>query len=148
MSEFVKKQGIRFYITVASSLVSIIAMILTLVSSSVAGYSIPGVAWIVVATLCVVALVAVSVLNANKWKNDLVSTACLWLSVILCIICFGIIVSARAYLVGTLWVTVLDSTNPLAVRAMNTAAPAFVMYLVFAVLLVASGFFKGAKNAD
>ena len=52
------------------------------------------------------------------------------------------------YLVGTLWVTVLDSTNPLAVRAMNTAAPAFVMYLVSAVLLVAGGFFKGAKNAD
>lgn len=148
MAQFIKKQGIRFYITIVSSLVAVIAMILTLVSSSVAGYSIPGIAWVVVATVCMVVLVAVSVINANKWKNDIISSACLWVAVILCVICFGVIVSARAYLVGTLWITVLDSTNPLAVRAMNTAAPAFIMYLVSAVLLVAGGFFRGVKNSD
>lgn len=146
MAQFIKKQGIRFYITIVASLVAVIAMILTLVSSSVAGYSIPGIAWVVVATVCMVALVAVSVINANKWKNDIISSVCLWVAVILCVICFGVIVSARAYLVGTLWITVLDSTNPLAVRAMNTAAPAFIMYLVSAVLLVVGGFFRGVKS--
>lgn len=145
MTEFIKKQGVSFYISAAAAVLSIVAMIMTLVSSSVVGYSIPGVVWVVVCSIAVVVLVALIAVNNAKWHNDLISAACMWIAVILSVICFGIIISARAYLVGTLWITVLDSTNPLAVRAMNTATAGFVLYIVALLMFTVCGFIKPKK---
>lgn len=146
MKEFLKKQGIVFYISAVSAVIALVAMIITLVSSSVVGYEIPGIAWVVVATIAVLLLVAAATVLSDKAKNEAVIYACLLVATVLCVICFGIIISARAYLVGTLWITVLDSTNPLAVKAMNTATAAFAMYLVSVIMFIVTGFLKAKKN--
>ena len=146
MKEFLKKQGIVFYVSAVSAVIALVAMIITLVSSSVVGYEIPGIAWVVVATIAVLLLVATATVLSGKAKNEAVIYACLLVATVLCVICFGIIISARAYLVGTLWITVLDSTNPLAVKAMNTATAAFAMYLVSVIMFIVTGFLKAKKN--
>lgn len=146
MKEFFKKQSIAFYISAFAALLSLIAMIFALVSSSVVGYSIPGIAWIVVLTILTIVAVVLIPFLSSKLKLEALSYIGLLLSVVFTIACFGIIISARAYLVGTLWITVLDSTNPLAVRAMNTAAVSFILYLVAAVLMVVASFFKVSKK--
>lgn len=139
MLEFFKKQGVLFYVSAASAIIALVAMIVTLVSSAVVGYKIPGIAWVVVSTVAVLLLVAAATVLV-KGKNELWTYACLLVCTVLCVICFGIIISARAYLVGTLWITVLDSTNPLAVKAMNTATAGFVMYLISMLMFIVSGF--------
>ncbi len=146
MLNFIKKQGIAVYISAFAALLALIAMIFALVSSSVVGYTISGIAWVVVLTILTILLVASLPILTAKVKIPGFPYIGLLLSVVLTIACFGIIISARAYLVGTLWVTNLDSTNSLAVQAMNTATVAFVLYLLSAVLLVVASFFKADRT--
>ena len=67
--------------------------------------------------------------------------------VVLAIVAGIIVMASRAELVGTLWVTALDSVNPMANRAMNTGFPSFVIYVVSAVLFTVSAFMKDKEVA-
>ena len=42
---------------------------------------------------------------------------------------------------GTLWFTKLDRSNQYAVAAMNTGAPAFIMYFLSMIILTVGSFF-------
>ncbi|MDE5667621.1 MAG: hypothetical protein K2I29_05210 [Clostridia bacterium] len=146
MLNFIKKQGIAAYVAVGSALVTFIAMILAVVSSGVRGYSVQGIAWVIVCSILTVALVAVSIFLANKFGDKFFTHFGLFVSMILCCVCGFIVIQSRAELVGTLWITALDSVNPLAVSAMNSGAGSFFMYFIAMIGFVVSGCFGLTVN--
>ena len=85
---------------------------------------------------------------AQKFGNKTLTYLGVWFAIVAVGICFTIVVTARAELVGTLWITALDSVNPLAVAAMNSGATGFFVYLAAMVFLVVGGFMPIAKEED
>lgn len=144
--EFIKKQGIAAYVAVGSALVAFVAMILAAVSSGVRGYAVEGLAWVIVCTVLTVVLVAGAIFLANKYGNKFYAHICLLVAMVLCAVCGFIVVQARTELVGTLWITVLDSVNPLAVSAMNSGASSFIMYFIAMIGFMVSGCFNLCKK--
>lgn len=146
MKEFLKKLTVRNYLQVGTFVLLLVAFILSLVSNAVFGYSIENYALVVVcsvlALLVICGCILLKVLLAKDFLSDLLGIAV----VVLALVAGIIVMASRAELVGTLWVTALDSVNPMANRAMNTGFPAFVIYVVSALLFTASAFLKDKEN--
>ena len=94
--------------------------------------------------LQIIAILAIvgSYFLSLKFGNKLISYLPLLVAGVLAGLCFIFVLNARTYLIGTLWVTQLDLSNPYAVAAMNTGAPAFIMYCVSMVILAVGSFFN------
>ena len=146
MKELLKKLTIRNYIQIVVFISLLVAFILSLVSNAVFGYAIQNFALVVVCSIAALLVVAGCVclkLFSKEFIADFLGIAV----VVLAIVAGIIVMASRAELVGTLWVTALDSVNPMANRAMNTGFPSFVIYVVSAVLFTVSAFMKDKEVA-
>lgn len=148
MKSFFKKYSIGFFPIAAACLLILVACISCIVSNGVVGYPIANFGWMITLSVLAVAAVCGSLLLARRFGNKTLTYLGIWFAIIAVGICFTIIVTARAELVGTLWITALDSVNPLAVAAMNSGATGFFVYLAAMVFLVIGGFMPIAKVFD
>lgn len=139
---FLKKFGIATYINVIAAVLIFVSMILTIVSSSNIGFSIDQLGMIIAFSIIAILALAASYFVAKKFGNGLISYLPLLVAAVLSGVCFIFVLNSRTYLIGTLWVTQLDLSNQYAVAAMNTGAPAFIMYCVSMVAIAVGAFFN------
>lgn len=137
-----KKPGISCYINVVAALLILVSMFLTIASSTNIGFSIDELGYIIAFSIIAILAIAGSYFLSLKFGNKLVSYLPLLAAAVLSGLCFIFVLNARTYLIGTLWVTQLDLSNPYAVAAMNTGAPAFIMYCISMVILAVGSFFN------
>lgn len=137
-----KKPGISCYINVVAALLILVSMFLTIASSTNIGFSIDELGYIIAFSIIAILAIAGSYFLSLKFGNKLVSYLPLLVAAVLSGLCFIFVLNARTYLIGTLWVTQLDLSNPYAVAAMNTGAPAFIMYCISMVILAVGSFFN------
>lgn len=137
-----KKPGISCYINVVAALLILVSMFLTIASSTNIGFSIDELGYIIAFSIIAILAIAGSYFLSLKFGNNLLSYLPLLLAAVLAGLCFIFVLNARTYLIGTLWVTQLDLSNPYAVAAMNTGAPAFIMYCISMVILAVGSFFN------
>lgn len=141
MKELLKKLNVRSYLLAGALLVTIVGFILSIASNAVFGYSIENYGFVVLTSIFALLFICGTV-YLHMIKKGFIGDLLGLLSVALLLISGIIIISSRADLIGTLWVTALDSVNPMANAAMNTGFPAFVLYVVAAIITVVSSFFK------
>ena len=139
---FLKKLGISCYINAVAALLILVSMFLTIASSMNVGFSIDELGYIIAFSIIAILAIVGSYFLSLKFGNKLISYLPLLVAGVLAGLCFIFVLNARTYLIGTLWVTQLDLSNPYAVAAMNTGAPAFIMYCVSMVILAVGSFFN------
>lgn len=147
MIDLIKKQSAGFYAFAAAAVIALVALILAAVSSATLGYAIDGIGFVIAGSIIGILLIAGGIYLANRFENRLYTYATFVVAMVLFCICFTLVIMSRTYLMGTLWVTALDSTNALAVSAMNTGAASFVLYALAMIACVVGGFFKVSKQA-
>ena len=141
-----KKLSIGSFISVFAAVVILVGFILGIVTNAVQGYPVNAFAGFVVAEIGAILLIGGSIFLSFRRGNKLACYLPLFVATVCAGIGFALVIASRTELVGTLWVTALDSTNPLAVKAMNTGTVSFVCNIVAMLLLVVSGFFPLAKE--
>ena len=135
------------YIALFGALIGIVAMILSIVSSNCLGFQINELPFIVILSLVGLALAILPIFTGKKHGNSFLSVYLpLLVSAVAFGVCFVFVLQARSYLIGTLWATQLDASNPDAVAAMNTGAPSFIMFVVSMVIITVSSFFSFTKG--
>ena len=111
------------------------------------GFQINELPFIVILSLVGLALAILPVFTGKKHGNSFLSVYLpLLVSAVAFGVCFIFVLQARSYLIGTLWATQLDASNPDAVAAMNTGAPSFIMFVVSMVIITVSSFFSFTKG--
>ena len=139
---FFKKIGISCYINALAAVLILVSMILAIVSSTNVGFGIDELGYIIAFSIIAILAIVGAFFLSLKFGNKLVSYLPLLVAAILSGFCFIFVLNARTYLIGTLWVTQLDLSNPYAVAAMSTGAPAFIMYGVSMFILAIGSFFN------
>lgn len=142
MLEKIKKLGVGFYISLVALVLILVSMFLSIASSSNLGFSIDELPLIITFSIVSVLCILLSGFLATKKKNNLLCYLPLLVAAVLSGICFIFVLDSRTYLMGTLWFTKLDQSNQYAVNAMNTGAPAFVMYFLSMIVLTVASFFN------
>lgn len=143
-----KNCSVAFYLIAVAFVAILVAFIGAIVSNGVVGYSIASFGWVIVLSLAAIFGTVLSCVLSQKVNNSLLSYIGLIVSIVACGVCFAIILMARAELVGTLWITALDSVNPLAVAAMNSGATSFIAYVIAMIMLVIAAFFPIVKKEN
>lgn len=139
---FLKKFGISCYINVVAAILILVSMILSIISSTNIGFAIDELGYVIAFSIISLLGIVSSYFIAKKFGNNLLSYVPLLVAAVLSGICFIFVLNSRTYLIGTLWVTQLDLSNPYAVAAMGTGAPAFIMYCISMVIIAVSAFFN------
>lgn len=123
----------------------VIAIVLTIVSSSLA-YSFANLVFII--ALSVAAIVMnVGALYCSKDAGRLVIRDVLtWVSVILTAVALCSVIGGRVNLMGYVYFSDLESNNPVAIAAMNTAIAAWVFYILALVMDFIMGFKKDSES--
>ena len=134
-------------IAVLGALIGLVAMILSIISSNCVGFEISELPIVIVLSIVGFVLIILAIFMGKKHRNSFLSV---YLPLLISAICFGVcfifVLQARSYLIGTLWATQLDASNPDAVAAMNTGAPSFIMFVVSMVIIAVSSFFDFTKG--
>lgn len=146
MLEKIKKLGVGYYISLVALVLILVSMFLSIASSSNLGFSIDELPLIVTFSVISVLCILLTGFLATKMNNSFVCYLPLLVAAVLSGICFIYVLDSRTYLMGTLWFTKLDQSNQYAVSAMNTGAPAFVMYFVSMIVLAVASFFNLYKT--
>lgn len=146
MFQFIKKQGVAFYVQSCTAIIALIAMIFGIASSSAMGFSIENIGGIITASVISIVLIVAAIVLAQRFGNKLYVYGALFVSLFLIGICFMLMIMGRTYLIGTVWFTPLDASNPIAVQAMNTGATSFILYLIAIVICATGSFFKIVKE--
>ncbi len=144
--KFFKKLGIASFIDVIAAILILVSMILTIVSSSCLGYEISKLNLVVVFSIVVIICLFASIALSAFFGNKLYSYLPMLVACVLSGLCFYFVIDARTYLIGTIWVTSLDSTNEYAVKAMGTGGPAFIMYCATMLIIAVAAFFNLVRN--
>lgn len=144
--KFIKNLSIASYVNLASAILILASMILTIISSSFLGYEISQLGLIIgfsiVAAICLLGSIALSL----KFGNHFVSYIPMLVAAVLSGVCFYFVINSRTYLIGTVWATSLDRTNEYAVGAMGTGGPAFIIYCATMIVIAAGSFFNLTKE--
>ncbi len=148
MKNFLKNLTIPSYLSLASVVLIVVSLILSIVSSNYVGYGIPELGWVIAFSILAILLILSSLYLGEKYENHLLSYLPMLVAVILLGLCFLFVLKNRTYLIGTLWVTKLDQSNPNAVGAMNAGAPSFILYFVGMILLSIASFFDIKKKSS
>lgn len=146
MLEKIKKLGVGYYISLVALVLILVSMFLSIASSSNLGFSIDELPLIVTFSVISILCILLTGFLATKMNNSFVCYLPLLVAAVLSGICFIYVLDSRTYLMGTLWFTKLDQSNQYAVSAMNTGAPAFVMYFVSMIVLAVASFFNLYKT--
>ncbi len=142
MLEKIKKLGIGYFISLGALVLILISMFLSIASSSNLGFSIDELPLIIVFSILAILCIIGSGFLTLKFKNNPLSYLPLLVAAVLAGVCFIYVINSRTYLMGTLWFTKLDQSNQYAVAAMNTGAPAFIMYFLSMIILTVASFFN------
>ena len=146
--KFIKKLGIASYVNLASAILVLTSMILTIISSSFLGYEISQlgliIAFSIIAIICLLGSIALSL----KFGNHYISYIPMLAAAVLSGICFYFVINSRTYLIGTIWATSLDRTNEYAVGAMGTGGPAFIIYCATMIVIAIGSFFNLTKEVN
>ena len=123
----------------------IIAIVLTIVSSSLA-YSFANLVFIIALSIAAIVM-NVGALYCSKDAGRLVIRDVLtWVSVILTAVALCSVIGGRVNLMGYVYFSDLESNNPVAIAAMNTAIAAWVFYILALVMDFIMGFKKDSES--
>ncbi len=147
MKNFLKNLTIPSYMSLVSVILILVSLILGIISSSYVGYNIPELGWVIAFSILSILLILSSLYLGEKHENHLISYLPMLVAVVLLGLCFLFVLKNRTYLIGTLWVTKLDQSNPNAVGAMNAGAPSFILYFASMILLSIASFFDIKKKS-
>ncbi len=146
MLEFLKKQGVEFYLSVVACLMTIIGIILTAVSSSVQGYAMANLGLILFAAIAAIVLIVAGVILAGRFGAHHVAVVAVNLvAMILLCVAFGNIIMERAVLASSQFS--YDAVNTIGWGVLYNSIAGLVLFLLSAILLVVGSFFKGRKAA-
>lgn len=146
MLEFLKKQGVAFYLSVVACLMTIIGIILTAVSSSVQGYAMANLGLILFAAIAAIVLIVAGVILAGRFGAHHVAVVAVNLvAMILLCVAFGNIIMERAVLASSQFS--YDAVNTVGWGVLYNSIAGLVLFLLSAILLVVGSFFKGRKAA-
>ena len=146
MLEFLKKQGVAFYLSVVACLMTIIGIILTAVSSSVQGYAMANLGLILFAAIAAIVLIVAGVILAGRFGAHHVAVVAVNLvAMILLCVAFGNIIMERAVLASSQFS--YDAVNTIGWGVLYNSIAGLVLFLLSAILLVVGSFFKGRKAA-
>ncbi len=144
--KFLKKLGIASYIDVFAAVLILVSMFLSISSSNNLGYAIPELGLLITFSIISILGIAASIFLGCKFGNKLYAYLPLLISCVLSGFCFYFVLNSRTYLIGTLWATKLDQSNPYAVSAMGSGAPAFIIYCASMLIIAVSSFFNIVKE--
>ena len=146
MLEFLKKQGVAFYLSAVACLMTIIGIILTAVSSSVQGYAMTNLGLILFAAIAAIVLIVAGVILAGRFGAHHVAVFAVNLvAMILLCVAFGDIIMERAVLASAQFS--YDAVNTVGWGVLYNSIAGLVFFLLSAILLVVGSFFKGRKAA-
>lgn len=146
MLEFLKKQGVAFYLSVVACLMTIIGIILTAVSSSVQGYAMANLGLILFAAIAAIVLIVAGVILAGRFGAHHVAVVAVNLvAMILLCVAFGNIIMERAVLASSQFS--YDAVNTVGWGVLYNSIAGLVLFLLSAILLIVGSFFKGRKAA-
>lgn len=148
MKKFINNLTFAKILNIVTALLIFVAIIITSVSNSVRGYGINYFGLVITFSVIAFLAVALSAIFADKFKKSYIVDIALFISMVFMMVCFALVINSRTELIGTLWITALDSVNPLAVSAMNTGTASFVLYLLSALLILVSSFFNFKKASN
>lgn len=137
-----KKPGISCYINVVAALLILVSMFLTIASSTNIGFSIDELGYIIAFSIIAILAIAGSYFLSLKFGNKLVSYLPLLVAAVLSGLCFIFVLNARTYLIGTLWVTQLDLSNPYADAVHNEGRSTCIHSSNSMVILAVGSFFN------
>lgn len=139
MKEFIKKQGVSFYLVVAAVLLSLVGLISLFVNISIKNYAFPNFGWTIVFGILSLLLIAGGMFAKYKNLNGLIVTGIYFAALILASVCFGIILFERVPLAADLFTW--DHSNTTAWSAFNSGMVCVGGYLLSAILLAVNAFF-------
>jgi len=119
----------------------VIAIILTIVSSSLA-YSFANLVFIIAISLVAIISSAAAFYFTNDRSKKLFVDGLVWISVIFTAVALCSVIGGRVNLMGYVYFSDLESNNPVAIAAMNTAIAAWVCYILALIMDFIIGFKK------
>lgn len=147
MMEFIKKQGVAFWLSAVAVLLSVIGFITMLVSNATQGYSLSGLGLMVVAVIVSILCIVAGVYFSDKMGGHAIIPAALSLvAVLLLSYLFGNMLLNRAELASALFT--YDAVNTVGWGVFRVSVVAIVCYLVSAILIAVSGFMAKDKKAE
>ena len=100
MLNFIKKQGVAFYLIVVAIILAIVGIITMLVSNSVQGYALPTLAPLLLATIFAIVLCVSGIFTSHKFSEHSVLTIALKITaVVLLTFAFGWMLLDRMVLI-------------------------------------------------
>ncbi len=143
---FIKRQGLSFYLLVVAFVLTLVGIILVGVSSSVSGYALPSLGGILACTIIALVLMAAGVVLADRFgaENILVTIVEL-VALVLLMVAFCNLISDRAVLASAQFS--YDAVNQTGWTVLYESIVGLVFFLISVILLIVCGFSKGKKKA-
>ncbi|MCR4901440.1 MAG: hypothetical protein K6A23_01160 [Butyrivibrio sp.] len=119
----------------------VIAIVLTIISSSLA-YSFANLVLIIALSVLAILTSAAACYLTKDTNKKLFVDGLIWISVILTAVSLCCVIGGRVNLMGYVYFSDLESNNPVAIAAMNTAIAAWVFYILALIMDFILGFKK------
>ncbi len=141
LKKIISRLNVSFYLSVATIVLSIVALCIYVVNSNLPYFSNLNTSVIVLtisAILSVIATLVVSQIFGDKWFLGILEL----LSCVLLTIAATTAIVDRSTAMGFVWFSNLDADNAEAVSALNQALGFMIIYVCGIVLLIVASFFK------
>ncbi len=144
MSEFFKKLGVPFYLSLVACVLTAIGIITTCVGSGVQGYAMSSLGGILFCAIAaIVLMVAGAVLSKMLGAHHFIVVALNLVALILLCVAFANVILERAVLASAQFS--YDSVNTVGWGVLYNGFASIALFLISAVLLVVGAFFKDKK---
>lgn len=140
MIEFIKKRGLVFWFSAAAAVLTIVGMIVMLISNGIHGYTMRNVGLFAAVSIVAILILAASEILAIKYGDKPWLTAFTAVAVALICLVLGFVLLNRVDVASAIWTW--DAGNKQAESAWNTGVISVVFYLIAAIVIIVSAFFR------
>lgn len=147
MKNLLKKVSLPSYLSCASVLTSLLALLFVLIASSGA-YPIAHMAIVIVLSVLAIVTSLFAIFADIKELPTLFHDLATWVAILALSLALAITISGRSELMGFVWFSDLMSGNAVAKSALNLALVGWIFYLLSLVLLIVSSGFASRKETE
>lgn len=146
MLEFLKRQGVTFYLSAVACLMTLVGIITVAVSSGVQGYAMSNLGLILFASIAAILLMVAGIVLTDRFgAHHFIVAIVNLLALVLLMVAFGNVIMERAVLASSQFS--YDAVNAVGWGVLYNSIAGLVLFLLSAILLIVGSFFKGKKTA-
>ncbi len=145
---FFKKLSVASYILIGAAVLSIIALIVSIVSCSGEGFAIKQMPMIITFTILSVLLIGAIIYIIGKYGDNFWVSLLILATVIVLTLCFYLMIMGKSDLMGTIWFSELERGYKPAEDALAIGVAGIIIYFISAIMASVSAFFSLAKKSQ